>query len=378
MKINFNEPVFSGKGIDYIHEAIIINKQLNGDGLFTKKCSKWMEENFQANKVLFTTSCTHALEMAALLFDIKEGDEVIMPSFTFVSTADAFALRGAKIKFIDIRPDTLNMDEKLILQAITDKTRAIVPVHYAGVGCEMDTIMRIAKDHSLAVVEDAAQGVMAQYKGRFLGTIGDLGAYSFHETKNYTMGEGGTLLINDKQYERRAEIIREKGTNRAEFFRGLVDKYSWVDIGSSYLPSEMNVAYLYAQLEMAETINDFRLNVWNRYYNGLKQLEEAGILELPYIPSECIHNGHMFYVKTKDLQSRTELMNHLNQNGIKAIFHYVPLHTSIAGKKYGEFVGDDIYTTKESDRLLRLPMYYQLTDDKIDYIINTMKQFYGI
>jgi dTDP-4-amino-4,6-dideoxygalactose transaminase len=376
LKINFNEPVFTEKGMEYINDAIVKNKQLNGDGPFTKRCSKWMEDNFKVNKVLLTTSCTHALEMSALLSEIKEGDEVIMPSFTFVSTADAFALRGARIKFIDIRPDTMNMDEKLIEAAITETTKVIVPVHYAGVACEMDHIMKLAHKYNLMVVEDAAQGVMAKYKERFLGTIGHLGSYSFHETKNYTMGEGGALLVNDNQYEARAEIIREKGTNRAQFFRGMVDKYSWVDIGSSYLPSEMNVAYLYAQLEIAEDINNYRINKWNRYYSGLKRLEQEGLIELPYIPTECEHNAHMFYIKVKDLSTRMLLMNDLNQKGIKAIFHYVPLHSSAAGLKYGEFIGEDRYTTKESDRLLRLPMYYQLTDDKIDYVIDSIMSFY--
>ncbi len=377
MLINFNEPVFIEKGIEYINEAIIKNKQLNGDGPFTRRCSAWMEENFGANKVLLTTSCTHALEMAALLADIREGDEVIMPSFTFVSTADAFALRGAKIRFVDIRPDTLNMDEKCIEAAITKKTKVIVPVHYAGVACEMDYIMGLAQNYGLIVVEDAAQGVMAKYKGKTLGTIGHLGTYSFHETKNYTMGEGGALVINEERYEARAEIIREKGTNRAQFFRGVVDKYSWVDIGSSYLPSEMNVAFLYAQLEIAEEINQFRLRVWQRYYNGLKDLAEKGMLELPYIPKECTHNGHMFYIKLKDLTERMDLMSYLKSKGIMAIFHYVPLHSSIAGKKYGAFIGEDIYTTKESDRLLRLPMYYQLSDEKIDYVIENIIQYFS-
>ncbi len=364
------------KGIEYINEAITKNKRLNGDGPFTKVCSEWFENNFNALKVLLTTSCTHALEMAAILADIKEGDEVIMPSFTFVSTADAFVIRGAKVKFVDIRPDTLNINEKLIENAITERTKAIVPVHYAGVGCEMDKIMEIAKSRNILVIEDAAQGVMAKYKDRYLGTIGDFGAYSFHETKNYTMGEGGAIIINDEKYIKRAEIIREKGTNRAQFFRGLVDKYSWVDIGSSYLPSEMNVSYLYAQLEIANEINEKRLRIWGKYYDELKQLQDENIMQLPIIPKECSHNAHMFYIKTKNLEDRTNLMNYLNQSGIKAIFHYVPLHTSIAGEKYGDFVGEDRYTTKESDRLLRLPMYYGLEDKKIDYIISKIKAFY--
>ena len=378
MKINFNEPFMSQKGIDYIIEAITKNKRLNGDGSFTKNCSEWFENNFSALKVLLTTSCTHALEMSAILCDIKEGDEVIMPSYTFVSTADAFVLRGARIKFVDIRPDTLNIDETLIEEAITENTRAIVPVHYAGVSCEMDTILNIAKKHNLFVVEDAAQGVCSKYKGRYLGTIGDFGTYSFHETKNYTMGEGGAILINNKKFVKRAEIIREKGTNRAQFFRGLVDKYSWVDIGSSYLPSEMNVAYLYAQLEVADEINQNRLNIWNTYYNLLKPLAQEKIIELPYIPPECEHNAHMFYIKVKNLETRTKLINYLNKLGVKAIFHFVPLHSSIAGRKYGEFVGDDVHTTKESDRLLRLPMYYGLQEEQINYVVSAIKAFYKL
>lgn len=376
MKINFNEPVFTEKGMEYINEAIVRNKQLNGDGPFTKRCSKWMEKNFEVNKVLLTTSCTHALEMSALLSDIKEGDEVILPSFTFVSTADAFALRGARLKFVDIRPDTMNMDEKLIEAAITDKTKVIVPVHYAGVACEMDTIMELAHRYHLVVVEDAAQGVMASYKDKRLGTIGHLGAYSFHETKNYTMGEGGALLVNDTQYEMRAEIIREKGTNRTQFFRGLVDKYSWVDIGSSYLPSEMNVAYLYAQLEIANQINENRLRTWDRYYQGLSELKEKCFLELPHIPEECEHNAHMFYIKAKDLEERTALIDYLKSNGITAVFHYVPLHTSVAGNKYGTFIGEDKYTTSESERLIRLPLFYGIETDAVDYVIEKVKAFY--
>lgn len=376
MKINFNEPVFTEKGMEYINEAIVKNKQLNGDGPFTKRCSKWMEENFEVSKVLLTTSCTHALEMSALLSEIKEGDEVIMPSFTFVSTADAFVLRGAKLKFVDIRPDTMNIDEKLIEAAITDRTKVIVPVHYAGVGCEMDHIMDLAHKYNLIVVEDAAQGVMARYKGRFLGTIGHLGAYSFHETKNYTMGEGGALLINDNKYEMRAEIIREKGTNRSQFFRGLVDKYSWVDIGSSYLPSEMNVAYLYAQLEIASQINNERLKTWERYYQGLLELKNKELLELPYIPEGCEHNAHMFYIKAKNLEERTRLIDYLKSNGITAVFHYVPLHSSVAGIKYGSFIGEDRYTTSESERLVRLPMFYGINTEAVDYVIEKIKAFY--
>lgn len=371
----FNEPMYTQKGIGYITEAILKNKRLNGDGDFTKKCTKWFEERYKT-EVLLTTSCTHALEMASLLINIQPGDEVIMPSFTFVSTASAFVLRGARIKFVDIRKDTMNIDETLIEDAITDRTRAIVPVHYAGVGCEMDTIMEIAERNNLAVIEDAAQAMMASYKEKYLGTIGDLGAYSFHETKNYTMGEGGLILINNDDYVHRGEIIREKGTNRTQFFRGEVDKYSWVDIGSSYLPSEMNAAYLLSQLEMAEEINSKRLQLWDSYYQGLKELEEAGRIELPYIPAECRHNAHMFYIKVKDLDERTKLLQYLGACGIKAVFHYVPLHSSKAGKQYGDFVGKDRYTTRESERIIRLPMFYSLGKDEVGYVVEKVGNFY--
>lgn len=375
--IEFNKPAYTEKGIGYITEAILKNKRLNGDGPFTAKCTKWFEEKCKT-KVLLTTSCTHALEMAALLADIQPGDEVIMPSFTFVSTADAFVLRGGRIKFVDIRKDTMNIDENLIEAAITERTKAIVPVHYAGVGCEMDTIMDIARRRNLLVIEDAAQGMMATYKDRYLGTIGDFGTYSFHETKNYTMGEGGLILINRKEAMLRGEIIREKGTNRSQFFRGEIDKYSWVDVGSSYLPSEMNAAYLLPQLEIADEINNKRLSLWNTYYRELKELQDAEKVELPYIPKECKHNAHMFYIKARDLQERTELIAFLAENGIRAVFHYVPLHSSIAGRKYGEFVGDDNYTTKESDRLLRLPMFYDLEEEVAVYIAGKVKEFYSV
>ncbi len=371
----FNEPVYTEKGISYITEAILKNRRLNGDGPFTAECTKWFEEKLKS-KALLTTSCTHALEMASLLADIKPGDEVIMPSFTFVSTADAFVLRGASIKFVDIRKDTMNLDETLIENAITEKTKAIVPVHYAGVGCEMDTILEIARKHQLFVIEDAAQGMMASYKGRYLGTIGDFGTYSFHETKNYTMGEGGLILINNGEYVHRGEVIREKGTNRSQFFRGEVDKYSWVDVGSSYLPSEMNAAYLLPQLEIADKINQRRLELWDLYYNELKELEEAGRIALPYIPEECQHNAHMFYIKTRDLEERAELIKFLNDSGIKAVFHYVPLHTSKAGKRYGEFVGEDRNTTKESNRLVRLPMFYALKDEEVRRVADKIRLFY--
>lgn len=375
--IVFNEPMYTEKGIEYITEAISVNKRLNGDGPFTAKCTEWFESRIKS-KVLLTTSCTHALEMAALLLNIQPGDEVIMPSFTFVSTADAFVLRGARIKFVDIRKDTMNIDENLIERAITPRTKVIVPVHYAGVGCEMDTILEVARKYNLYVVEDAAQAMMSTYKGKPLGTLGDFGTYSFHETKNYTMGEGGLLLINNKKYIKQGEIIREKGTNRTQYFRGEIDKYSWVDVGSSYLPSEMNAAYLFAQLEMANEINNKRCSLWDYYFNNLKEIQEKGKIELPYIPSECKHNAHMFYLKTSDLEERTKLINYLHDHGVKAVFHYVPLHSSEAGKRYGEFVGKDRYTTKESDRLVRLPMFYALKYEDVRYITKIIKKFYGV
>lgn len=375
MTISFNVPPFIGKELDYIKIAIE-NRKICGDGEFTKKCNKWFEDNCKTSKALLTTSCTHALEMAATLCDIKPGDEVIMPSFTFVSTADAFVMRGAKIVFVDIRPDTMNIDENLIEEAITDKTKAIVPVHYAGVACEMDKIMEIAKKYNLYVVEDAAQGVMSTYKGKALGTIGNFGCYSFHETKNYSMGEGGALLIRDKEMIEKAEIIREKGTNRSKFFRGQIDKYTWVDWGSSYLPSEINAAYLWAQLEEADTINEDRLKTWNLYYENLKILEEKGYIELPTIPSGCIHNAHMFYIKTKDIEERTKLIEKLKENDILAVFHYIPLHSSPAGIKFGHMFGEDKYTTNESERILRLPMYYNIKKIDLEKVINTIYSYY--
>lgn len=374
--IPFNIPPFVGKEQEYIKEAIKDNKKLSGDGPFTKKCNAWLEQNFHTPKALLTTSCTHALEMAAILIDIQTGDEVIVPSYTFVSTANAFVLKGAKIVFVDIRPDTMNIDESLIEDAITNKTKAIVPVHYAGVSCEMDKIMEIAGKHNLYVIEDAAQGVMSKYKGKCLGTIGDLGCYSFHETKNYTMGEGGAILINNKKLLERAEIIREKGTDRSKFLRKQVDKYTWVDIGSSYLPSELNAAYLYAQLEEAEKINKNRLDTWNIYYDGLKPLQEKGLIELPYVPSECEHNAHMFYIKCKDLEERTKLIHYLRKENIEATFHYIPLHSSKAGLEYGRLKGTDKYTTKESERILRLPLYYNLEKIKVRCIADKIKDFY--
>ena len=373
--IPFNKPPFLGTEFDYIKKAVN-NQKICGDGEFTKDCNAWLENKTGASKALLTTSCTHSLEMAALLLDIKPGDEVIMPSYTFVSTADAFVLRGAKIKFVDIRPDTMNIDEKLIEDAITDKTKAIVPVHYAGVGCEMDTIMDIAKRHNLKVVEDAAQGVMSEYKGKALGAIGDYGCYSFHETKNYSMGEGGALLIKNEDDIELAEIIREKGTNRSRFLRGQIDKYTWVEAGSSYLPSDMNAAYLWAQLQEADKINDDRLAAWDRYYKGFEELEQKGFVTRPIIPEECKHNAHMFYLKAENLEIRTKLISFLKENGVMAVFHYVPLHSAPAGKKFGEFVGEDKYTTKESDRLLRLPMYYGLSESETDKVIEKVIEFY--
>lgn len=375
--IDFNRPAFTGKEFEYIQDAV--NRgMLCGDGIYTKKCSAWMEERFHVGHVMLTTSCTHALEMAAFLADIQPGDEVIMPSYTFVSTADAFVLRGAKIVFVDIRPDTMNIDETLIEDAITEKTKAIVPVHYAGVACEMDTIMDIAKRHNLKVVEDAAQGVLASYKGKALGTIGDFGAYSFHETKNYSMGEGGALLIRDKKDVEEAEIMREKGTNRSKFFRGQIDKYTWVNYGSSYLPSDMNAAYLYAQLEIADEINEARLACWNRYYEQLLPLKKAGKIDLPTVPEGCVHNAHMFYIKARDLEQRTRFISYMKENGVLTVFHYIPLHTSPAGQKFGRFHGEDRYTTRESERLVRLPMYYGLTLDQVDFICGLVKNFFEL
>ena len=374
--IHFNVPPVYGTEEEKIHE-VIERRKICGDGEFTKKCNQWIEETSGCSKALLTTSCTHALEMAALLSRIQPGDEVIMPSYTFVSTANAFVLRGAKIIFVDIRPDTMNLDENLIEAAVTEKTRAVAPVHYAGVGCEMDTILSIAKKHGLFVIEDAAQGVMASYKGRALGAIGNFGCFSFHETKNYSMGEGGALLINDGRYVDEAEIIREKGTNRSQFWRGKVDKYRWVDLGSSYLPSELNAAYLYAQLEHADEIFSDRMESWNRYYNGLGDLAADGKIDLPFIPADCSHNAHMFYIKVKDIAERSELITFLKAKGIETVFHYVPLHTAPAGLKWGRFHGEDRYTTAESERLLRLPMYYKLTPEDGKAVINGIKEFYS-
>lgn len=373
--IPFNIPPHIGDEENYIKQAIA-NHKICGDGEFTKKCNSKLEEMTGAKKALITTSGTAALEMSAILADIQPGDEVIMPSYTFVSTANAFVLRGAKIVFVDIRPDTLNIDEELIEGAITDKTKAIVPVHYAGVGCEMDTIMDIAKRHNLYVIEDAAQCVNAFYKGQALGSIGDLGCFSFHETKNYSSGEGGAILINNEDNTERAEIIREKGTNRSKFFRGQVDKYTWVDMGSSYLQSELNCAYLYAQLEKPDIINNDRMRSWNMYNELLTPLKDKGLIELPFIPNECVHNAHMYYIKVKDIKERTRMINHLKENGIGAVFHYIPLHSSPAGQKFGRFHGEDKFTTKESERIVRLPLYYGMKKRDIEYIVQNIVSFF--
>ena len=371
--IPFNIPPYVGKEEQYIAQAIA-NHKICGDGEFTKKCSKWIEDRFGVKKVLLTTSGTTALEMAALLCNVVPGDEVIMPSYTFCSTANAFVQRGCKIVFVDIRPDTMNIDEKLIEQAITPKTKVIVAVHYAGVACEMDIIMAIARKHNLKVVEDAAQGVMSTYKGKALGTIGDFGCYSFHETKNYSMGEGGAVVINNEKDIEKAEIIREKGTNRSKFIRGQIDKYTWVDYGSSYLPSDLNAAYLWAQLEKADEINNNRLAAWKHYYEGLSVLK--GKIELPVIPPECEHNAHMFYIKCKDMEERSVLIAYLRKNDISAVFHYIPLHSAPAGLKFGRFDGKDIYTTKESERLLRLPLWYGLSEKECHIIKEKIIKFF--
>lgn len=367
----------TGNEIRYITEALKGDK-ISGDGPFGKDCQQWFEENLPTQKALLTPSCTAALELAAILIDIQPGDEVIMPSYTFVSTANAFVLRGAKIVFVDIRPDTMNIDETLIESAITKKTKAIIPVHYAGVGCEMDVIMDIANRYGLFVVEDAAQGMMSSYKGKALGTIGHLGTFSFHETKNYTSGgEGGLLIINDDCFKQRAEIIREKGTNRSQFFRGMVDKYQWVDVGSSYLPSELQAAYLWAQLESAVKINEARLKVWHKYFSELATLEIRGFIELPTIPESCIHNAHMFYLKVSNLEERSELLKFLKEQKVMAAFHYVPLHSASAGSRFGSFYGQDNYTTPESERLVRLPLWYGMAEQDQNQVVSAIKEFYA-
>ncbi len=374
--IPFNVPPVTGKEIDFIQQAIK-NHKISGDGQFTKYCHEILEKQTGSQKVLLTTSCTHALEMAALLTNIGIGDEVIMPSYTFVSTANAFVLRGARVVFVDIRPDTLNIDENLIEAAVTDRTKAIVVVHYAGVACSMDEIMEIASRHGLIIIEDAAQGIMSTYKGRPLGSIGDIGCFSFHETKNLSMGEGGALLLNNAIYNEKAEIIREKGTNRSRFFRGQVDKYTWVGQGSSYLPSEINAAYLYAQLLTGSIINDNRITSWNRYYQSLLPLSELGHFEMPYIPDECQHNAHMFYIKLSDLTTRSSLIEHLKANQILAVFHYIPLHSSPAGLSFASFHGADVYTTRESERLLRFPLYYELPLNSLDFVVKKIYEFFN-
>lgn len=374
--IPFNKPPLTGNEAQYVLEAMQSPK-ISGDGDFSRRCQDWFENKLQCKKTLLTPSCTHALEMAAILIDIQPDDEVIMPSYTFVSTANAFVLRGAKIVFVDIRPDTLNIDETLIEAAITSKTKAIVPVHYAGVGCEMNVIMEIANRHGLFVIEDAAQGMMSSYNGKPLGTIGHMGTYSFHETKNYTSGgEGGLLIINDERFVERAEIIREKGTNRSQFFRGMVDKYSWVDIGSSYLPCELQAAYLWGQLEMVDAINENRINTWKNYYHELKGLEVKKLIQLPIIPNNCSHNAHMFYIKIHDLNERTALLAHLIADDIYAVFHYVPLHSAPAGIRFSRFHGNDAFTTKESERLIRLPIWYGMDEQTGEHIVQSVLKFY--
>ncbi len=374
--INFNIAPFTGKELEYVKQAID-NHKICGDGIFTKKCTAWLEERFHAQKVLLTTSGSAALDMAAMLCDLQPGDEVILPSYTFSSTANAFVLVGAKLVFVDIRPDTMNIDETKIEAAITEKTKVIVPVHYAGVSCEMGAIMDIAKRHHLKVVEDAVQGVMSTYKGRALGTIGDFGCYSFHESKNYSMGEGGALVINDAQYNEAAEVLREKGTNRSMFFRGQVDKYTWVDFGDSYLPSDMNAAYLWAQLELADEINEDRLATWNKYYEVFKPLQEAGRIALPTVPDECVHNAHMFYIKCRDLEDRTRFISHMKNKDIQCVFHYIPLHSAPAGIKFGRFHGKEQYTTPESERLVRLPIYYHIEHQEAETVIHETLRYFN-
>ena len=372
--ISFNVPPVTGKEVIYMQDAISRNK-ICGDGYYTKLCNKWIEDTTGIAKALLTTSCTHATELAAILCDIKPGDEVIMPSYTFVSTADAFVLRGAKVVFVDIRPDTMNIDEKLIENAITDKTVAIVPVHYEGVYCEMDTIMEIAEKYNMKTVEDAAQGVMSKYKGKSLGTIGDYGCYSFHETKNYSMGEGGAILIRDAKDSDRAEIVREKGTDRSRFLRGQVDKYTWVAAGSSYLPSDLNAAYLYAQLEVAQQVFDDRMNSWNKYNEAFKYLKDKGVIETPFVPEECEHNAHMYYIKLDNIEERTKFINYMKENDILTVFHYIPLHSAPAGREYGVFAGEDKYTTKESERIVRLPLYYNM-GETVDEVISKVYKYF--
>lgn len=374
--IPFNRPPYTGNEDQYVLAAMRCEK-ISGDGEFSRKCQHWFEHTLKCPKALLTPSCTQALEMAALLIGIQPGDEIIMPSYTFVSTANAFVMRGGKIVFVDVRPDTMNIDESLIEAAITEKTKAIVPVHYAGIACEMDTIVEIARRYGIYVIEDAAQGMTSTYKGRPLGTIGHLAAFSFHETKNFSSGgEGGLLIINDEKFIERAEIIREKGTNRSQFFRGMVDKYSWVDVGSSYLPCELQAAYLWGQLEKAEAITSNRLDSWDYYFENLSGLASSQKIELPFVPKECSHNGHMFYLKSADLCERTALLEHLVAHGVYAVFHYVPLHSSEAGKMYSRFHGKDVHTTVHSERLLRLPLWYGIESEVKKTIVDTVRSFY--
>ena len=373
--IDFNVPPCTGREIRYMAEAVA-SRKICGDGEFTRRCSAWLENRFQARRVLLTTSGTTALDMAALLSCLEPGDEVILPSYTFSSTATAFVLAGARLVFVDIRPDTMNIDERKIEDAVTDRTRVIVPVHYAGVACEMDTILAIAEKHGLKVAEDAAQGVMSTYHGRALGTIGDFGCFSFHETKNYSMGEGGALLLRDETYIERAEILREKGTNRARFFRGQVDKYTWVDLGDSFLPSELNAAYLWAQLEEAEEMLARRMAAWNRYDAALRPLAEEGLMEVPVIPEGCVHNAHMYYLKCRDLAQRTDFISFMKGRGVQCVFHYIPLHSAPAGLRFGRFHGEDEYTTRESERLVRLPLFDAITPAQQEEVINGVKAFF--
>ena len=374
--IEFNVPPCTGREMEYMAQAVA-SHTICGDGAFTKKCSAWLEQRFGARRALLTTSCTTALDMAALLCDLRPGDEVILPSYTFSSTATAFVLAGARLVFCDIRPDTMNLDEKKLEDAITERTRVIVPVHYAGVACEMDTILALAKKYGLKVVEDAAQGVMSSYHGRPLGTLGDFGCYSFHETKNFSMGEGGALLIREEAPIERAEILREKGTNRSKFFRGQVDKYTWVDFGDSYLPSDLNAAYLWPQLEDADRMNARRLAAWQRYDDVLRPLAAEGLLEVPFIPEGCVHNAHMYYVKWRDLAQRTEFLAHMKARGIQCVFHYVPLHSAPAGLRFGRFHGEDQFTTRESERLARLPLFDSITEAQQAQVIDALKEFVG-
>ncbi len=374
--VSFNCPPCYGTELQYI-EQVIASRQLCGDGPFSKKCQKWMQDRFDVQKAFLTTSCTSALDMALLLCKLQPGDEVILPSFTFSSTATSAVLSGARLVFVDIRPDTMNIDEKRIEEAITDRTKVIMVMHYAGISCEMDTILDIARRHNLIVVEDAAQGVMSTYKGRALGTIGDFGCYSFHETKNYSMGEGGALLVKDPAYNERAEILWEKGTNRSKFYRGQIDKYTWVDFGDSYLPSELSAAYLWGQFEGADVINENRLATWNTYFSELRYLSDAERIDLPTVPPECRHNAHMFYIKCRDLDDRQAYIRYMREHGVEAVFHYIPLHSAPAGLRYGRFHGEDRFTTAESERLVRLPIYYGISEDAVEQVIRHTKDYFN-